>query len=59
MILRKFRKIFEKKNDFWGGDGPSNRFFERSPTLPNFWRLDPDRTGQGLQFAPSGVLRVA
>ena len=24
------------------------RFFERFQTFPNFWRLDPDRTDQGL-----------
>ena len=33
MILREFRKIFEKKSDFWGGEGPSNRFFERFQTF--------------------------
>ena len=41
-------KNFEKISDFGGDDGLSNRFFERFPTFPNFWRLDFDRTGQGL-----------
>ena len=38
----------EKISDFGGGDGLSNRIFERFPIFPNFWRLDFDRTGQGL-----------
>ena len=41
-------KSLKKISDFWGGDGPSNRFFEGFQTFPNFLRLDPDRTGQGL-----------
>ena len=48
MILRKLKKKSENFSDFRGGDGPSNRFFERAPTFTNFLRLDPDRTGQGL-----------
>ena len=45
-------KILKKNSDFWGGDGPSNRFFENAPTFTNFWRLDPDRPNQDLQFEP-------
>ena len=52
-------KFLKKKSDFWGGDGPSNRFFENAPTFTNFWRLDPDRPNQDLQFEPYGDLWVA
>ena len=48
MIPSEFRKIFQKISDFGDGDGLSNRFFERFHTFPHFWRLDSDRTGQGL-----------
>ena len=48
MILSKLKKNSKKKSDFGGGNGPSNRFFERFPAFPNFLRLDPDRTDQGL-----------
>ena len=43
----KFCKNF---SDFWGGDGLSNRFFERLPTFPNFLRLDSDRPSLVDQF---------
>ena len=52
-------KFSKKTSDFGGGDGTSNRFFERASTFINFWWLDPDRTGQGLQFALYGDLEVA
>ena len=42
------KKISKNFSDFGVGDGPSNRFFERCPTFPNFWRLASDRTDQGL-----------
>ena len=41
-------KIFKKISDFGGGDGLSNRFFERFHTFPYFLRLDSDITGHGL-----------
>ena len=43
-----WEKISKNFSDFGGGDGPSNRFFERASTLSNFLRLDSDRTNQGL-----------
>ena len=52
-------KFSKKTSDFGGGDGTSNRFFERASTFINFWWLDPDRTAQGLQFALYGDLEVA
>ena len=57
-ILRKLRKNFQKFFGFLGGDGLSNRFFERCTTLHNFWRLDSDRISWGLQFEPFDELAV-
>ena len=42
------KKKSENFVDFRGGDGPSNRFFERAPTFTNFLRRDSDRTSQEL-----------
>ena len=42
------KKISKNLSDFGGGDGPSNRFFERASTFSNFLRFDSDRTSQGL-----------
>jgi len=42
------KKDSENFSDFRGGDGPSSRFFERASTFSNFFRLDSDRTSQGL-----------
>ena len=56
----KIHKNFpKKKSNFGGGVGLSNRFFERFHTFPHFLRLDSDRTGHGLQFAPYESLKVA
>ena len=52
-------KNLKKNPDFWGGDGPSNRFFERFQTFPNFLRNASDRPSLGLQFAPYEGLGVA
>ena len=41
-------KKFKIYLDFGGVQVPLNRFSERFPTFPNFWRLDLDRTSQGL-----------
>ena len=57
-IRSKSENFFKKISDFGGGDGLSNRFFERFHTFPYFLRLDSDRTGQGLQFAPYDSLGV-
>ena len=51
-FLEIWEKIFKKSSDFGGGDGPSNRFFERAPTFTNFLRLAFDRPSQDLQFEP-------
>ena len=51
-------KFSKKTSDFGGGDGTLNRFFERASTFINFLRLDSDRAGQGLQFAPYDSLGV-
>ena len=59
MILRKFRKIFQKNFGFWGCDGTSNLFVERFHTFPNVLLLDSDRTSQALQFLPDDGLAVA
>ena len=54
-----WEKIFKNFSVFGGGDGPSNRFFERAPTFTNFLRLDSDRISRGLQFALYDGLKVA
>ena len=54
-----WEKIFKKISDFGGGDGPSNRFFERFQTFPSFLRIASDRPSLGLQFAPYEGLGVA
>ena len=47
-LWENWQKISKNFSDFEGGDGPSNRFFEKASTLSNFLRLDSDRTNQGL-----------
>ena len=53
-----WEKFSKNLSDFWGGDGLSNRFFERLPTFPNFLRLASDRTGFALQFTPYDDLGI-
>ena len=47
-----WEKFFKNFLDFGGGDGPSNRFFERASTFSNFLRLVSDRPSPDLQFEP-------
>ena len=53
-----WEKFSKNLSDFWGGDGLSNRFFERFPTFPNFFRVKSDRLSFALQFKPYDDLTV-
>ena len=62
-VLSNEPKIFFSKKKFFGRsffryDLTLGRDSERFPTFPNFFRLDPDRAGQSLQFAIYGALEV-